>query len=94
MIFNNTQKKLILIGYLKWKTPTEIALLINNFKLGEVRPLDVHNYIQGKQITWRDLTPYCAKCNVKVNVHKRCGICERLVHGENCCTHFTAITIR
>lgn len=86
MAFNNTQKHLIKIGYLKWKKPTEIAVLINTLELGSVTPLDIHNYIQGKHQEWAMLIPFCAKCNTNVAQHPRCLICERLNHGEECCT--------
>ncbi len=87
MNFNDTQKEIIKIGYLKWKKPIEIAKLINSFGLGEVTSLQVHNYIQGKHAEWGKLTPFCAKCNHSVKGHKRCPLCTKLVHGDEiCCT--------
>ena len=76
MIFSIEEQKLIKIGYLKWKKPKQIALFLN------LTPLDVHNFIQGNHQEWAQEQPFCAICNTDIKKHKKCSLCECLVHDE------------
>jgi len=90
-VINPQAEKLIKIGYLKWKSPTDISKGIKILLEIEVRPIDVHNFIQSKQKEWAKNKVYCKNCNVDVSRHKRCVVCTRLIHPpEKCCgiTHF------
>jgi len=87
MPYTKDQKKIILIGYLKWKKPKEIAELINSFGLGTVSAFDIHNYIQKNEYSWSKKNTYCDRCNIEIKKHPRCKYCTRLLHGEKCtCT--------
>jgi predicted ATPase len=76
VIFSFEEQEAIKKGYLKWKKPTEIALFL------ELRPIDVHNFIQGKHIEWQDEDTYCAICNEDLIKHTKCSMCESIVHDE------------
>jgi len=76
---------LVKIGYLKWKSPKEIARGISILLQQPVRTLDVHNYIQGKHTTWKHCEVFCKRCNVEIKNHKRCIDCTRLIHGGDLC---------
>lgn len=78
-------ENLIKIGYLKWKSPTEIANGITILLEIDVQPLDVHNYIQGKHTTWKNLIPYCKYCNENIKTHRRCILCTRMLHNNDFC---------
>ena len=82
-----TQKveHLIKIGYLKWKSPTEIANGITILLQVSIKPLDVHNFIQGKHQEWSKYKVFCRKCNVDIVKHKRCPLCTRLIHENDFC---------
>lgn len=87
MSYTKDQKRLILVGYLKWKKPKDIANLINVFGIGEVSAFDIHNYIQKNKLSWTNKKTYCAHCNVEIREHPRCPHCTRLLHGDTCdCT--------
>jgi hypothetical protein len=85
-VINPKVERLIKIGYLKWKTPTDISRGIRILLEVEIRPLDIHNYIQGKHQEWGNARVYCKKCNIDIKHHPRCIFCTKLVHlPERCC---------
>jgi hypothetical protein len=68
-----------------WKTPTQISKGIRILLEIEIKPLDVHNFIQGHEKNWANSKVYCKQCNVDVKIHPRCPFCTKLIHGDEIC---------
>lgn len=63
--------------YLKSEKPIDIAK-----DLG-LKAMEVHNFIQSKQLAWIDEHLICTICGVGGDKHLRCDSCESLIHDFN-----------